>query len=88
MFLGKIVGTVVSTIKQPSLTGCKLLMVRTMKPDGVLKGRPFVAVDLAQAGVGDTVFLVASREASNAVTDTYPPIDKTVVGIVDRIDQG
>ncbi len=63
-------------------------MVRTMTPDGLLKGRAFVAVDQAQAGVGDTVFLVSSREASNAVTNTYPPIDRTVVGIVDRVDQG
>lgn len=87
MFLGRVVGTVVATIKDPGLKGSKLLMVRRIRPDGSMKGRPFVAVDIVQAGVGDTVFLVSSREASNAVLTTTPPIDRTIVGIVDRIDQ-
>ncbi len=88
MFLGRVVGTVVATIKDKSLVGAKLMLVRRMKSDGTLKGRPFVAVDEVRAGVGDTVFLVSSREASNAIIDTFPPVDRTIVGIVDRIDQG
>ena len=88
MFLGCVVGNVVATIKQPSLEGTKLLMVRRLTPDGKLKGRPFLAIDQVQAGVGDQVIVVSSREASNAIRTTYPPVDRTIVGIVDRIDQG
>lgn len=87
MFLGRVVGTVVATIKQPSLTGQKLLLVRALKKDGRMKGRPFVAVDLVQAGVGDHVFLVSSREASNAVMPHHPAVDRAIVGIVDRVDR-
>ncbi len=88
MFLGRVVGTVVATIKDKSLKGIKLLLVRRIRTDGTLKGSSFVAVDQVQAGVGDTVFLVSSREASNAILETTPPVDRTIVGIVDRIDQG
>ena len=87
MLLGKIVGTAIATIKNTGLTGVKLLVVqplnKKLQPVGTLK----IAADAAQtAGVGDTVFLVRSRDASLALDVKDTPTDLAVLGIVETIN--
>ena len=85
MFLGEVIGNVVATRKYPSLEGGKMLVVQTIAHDGTAVGRPLIAVDTTQAGPGDRVYLVKSREATLAWHDPMCPIDAAIVGIVDRI---
>jgi len=87
MYLGRVVGTCVATRKYAGLEGVKLLMVQPLDRARRPKGRLQVAVDVAQAGPDDLVFLVASREASMALEEAFVPVDAAIVGIVDDLHQ-
>jgi ethanolamine utilization protein EutN len=83
MYLGRVVGTVVAQTKCEGLEGQRLLLVQPLdhqeKPTGGLE----VAVDTVSAGPSDLVFLVGSREAALALTQSFVPVDAAIVGIVD-----
>ena len=86
MFLGKVIGTVVSSKKYQGLEGIKLLVVQPVNRAGEPAGDPVVAVDTRQAGPGDKVCLEDGREASYTLPVQFVPVDAAVVGIVDRVD--
>lgn len=86
MYLGRVIGTVVATVKYEGLVGYRILIVEPIDDDGAPNGAPHAAVDATQAGPGDTVFLVGSREAALALEPTFVPVDATIVGIVDQVD--
>ena len=88
MNLGRVTGTVVSTIQHPFYDGKKQLIVRTMLPDGSLDGDKYViAVDLVGAGVGQTVIIEDEGNSARQLMGTAPhgPVRSVVVGIVDEI---
>jgi ethanolamine utilization protein EutN len=83
MLLARVVGNVVASIKEPRLTGMKLLLVReATEEEDPIEVRPFVAVDLVGAGQGETVIVARGMPAALAVGDGAP-IDAAIVGIVD-----
>lgn len=84
MQLARVIGDVVSTMKDRSLQGQKLLVLQPMTPAGAAIGRPLVAVDSAGAGAGETVFFVRGREASFPFLPDLVATDANVVGIVDH----
>ena len=87
MRLGRVVGTVVSTQKNPKLQGAKLLLVQPMAANDEPFGTVVVAVDAAQAGVGDTVLLVVEgRAAISALGRPGAPVDAAVLGVVDPVE--
>jgi ethanolamine utilization protein EutN len=86
MDLGRVIGTVVATKKVDGLTGVKLLMVEPLNHKKDVVGPPFVAIDVVQAGPGDLIQWVASREAAMALPDAFVPVDAAIIGIVDRVD--
>ena len=86
MQLAKVLGEVVSTIKDANLTGMKLLVVQPLSPSGEAVGRSLVALDSVGAGVGEHVFFVRGREAAFPFYPVEPPTDASIVGIVDRWD--
>src|SRR5215813_6866035 len=86
MFLGKIIGNVVATIKTAELTGIKLLIVQPLNQHRQPVGGPQVAADATQAGVGDFVFLVRASEASMALEEPFVPVDLAAIGIVDSVN--
>lgn len=86
MYLGKVIGTVVSTKSDPCLDGKKLLLVVKLDKDLKETGEPLVAVDTVQAGTGDQVFMVTSREACLALTEPMNIIDAVITGIVDSAE--
>ena len=89
MQLAQVVGEVVSTIKDPNLTGTPLLLVQPITPAGDPQGRTLVALDSVGAGVGEHVFFVRGREAAFPFYPAEPPADATIVGIVDHwTDEG
>ncbi len=88
MKIGRVVGTVVTPVQHPAFDGRRLLAVRPLNPDGSeAADRMFVAVDRAQAGVGDRVLLMAEGSSVRAlVGDEQAPIRCAVVGVIDEVE--
>ena len=86
MQLARVIGEVVSTIKDPNLSGTTLLVLQPLAPSGEPAGRTLVALDSVGAGVGERVFFVRGREAAFPFYPAEPPTDASIVGIVDRWD--
>lgn len=86
MFLGRVVGDVVATIKHRALEGRKLLLVQPLTGDGTPSGRPTIAVDVVDAGVGDHVLVVdEGNSAAQALAVPRGPVRTVVVGVVDEV---
>ncbi|MCY4074575.1 MAG: EutN/CcmL family microcompartment protein [Acidobacteria bacterium] len=86
MILARIVGTVVATRKDERLVSHKLLVAQPIDPQGADSGRPLVAIDTVDAGIGDTVLVVTGSSARMAAELHETPVDAAVVGVVDSID--
>jgi ethanolamine utilization protein EutN len=87
MQLARVMGTVVATHKYEGLAGIKFLIVQPLSKTQQPDGEPVVAADAtAQAGPGELVFIVGSREAAHALPETFVPVDHAIVGIVDELD--
>ena len=83
MNIGIVVGTVVCTVKTPSLEGVKLLVVRQIV-NGVEKGLLIACDGTRQAGIGDMVYMIGRKEAALILSrEDPPPSDVTIVGIID-----
>ncbi|MCB9560802.1 MAG: EutN/CcmL family microcompartment protein [Kofleriaceae bacterium] len=85
MYLGIVTGTVVASQKVDGLRGQKLLLVQPIDDQGRATGIAQVAVDTVQAGHGDRVYLVGSREAALALDPWFVPVDAAIVGVVDDV---
>jgi microcompartment protein CcmK/EutM len=85
MYLGKVVGTVVATVKNPAHVGHRILLVQPTTYSGKEDGPVFAAIDLVAAGPGTWVVYVKGREAANALPDKFNPSDRTIMGIVDSV---
>jgi len=83
MQLARVIGTVVSTVKNDSLQGRTLLVVQTVDRHLNSTGKPMVAIDSVGAGVGELVFWCRGKEASFPFKREDTPTDCTIVGIVD-----
>jgi ethanolamine utilization protein EutN len=87
MQLARVMGTVVATQKYEGLEGIKFLIVQPLTKTQQPKGKPVIAADAtAQAGPGELVFIVGSREAAQALPVTFVPVDHAIVGIVDDVN--
>ena len=86
MKIGRVVGTVVASQKDPSHRGSKILLIQPMDPDGSDAGAPLLALDSVGAGVGDRVLVVQEGwSAASAVDRAGTSIDAAVVGVVDEV---
>ena len=88
MQLGRVVGTVVVSVKNDTLEGVTLLLVQPMSSAREPVGRVIVAADSVGAGVGEEVFFVRGKEASFPFYPTEVPADAGIVGIVDSWHMG
>jgi ethanolamine utilization protein EutN len=87
MLLGRVLGSAVCTIKYPDLDGVKLLTVQLLNKKLEPIGRVQVAADVVDAGVGDLVAMVRSREASIALPGIkFVPIDLACIGVIDELE--
>src|SRR5215510_10075662 len=92
MFLAKVEGAVVSTKKDPSMSGRKLLLLRPQLVDekNPAQFRPgantIVAVDSVGAGVGEMVLFCQGSSARLAPNLKDAPVDAVIIGIVDSVD--
>lgn len=86
MVIGKVVGTVVAPIKHSAFANRKLLLVQPLHLPGDAVDDDLLAVDAAQAGVGDTV-LVCQEGGSTRQVIGVPnaPVRSSIVAIIDSI---
>ncbi len=83
MQLAKVVGTVVSTRKEPTLEGLRLMMVRPVDEDGKPTGHPVVAADAVGAGPEEMVLIAAGSSARQTRATDKRPVDAVIMAIVD-----
>lgn len=84
MQIGRVIGDVVATRKDPAFAAIPLLLVQPVAADRTPQGRPLVAVDSVGAGVGEHVFFVRGKEASFPFHPTEVAADAGIVGILDH----
>lgn len=88
MFLADVIGTIVSPVQIPVLDREKLLLVRPVTPDGKPTGKTRIALDRAQAGVGDRVIVIdEGNSARQILGDPKAAVKTVVVGVVDYVEQ-
>ncbi len=86
MIIGKVTGTVVTTISHPHYKNRRLLVVQPLVMPGEKVDEDFIALDTTQAGIGDTVLV--NREGNGARQVLQNPdacIISIIVGIIDSI---
>ena len=85
MYLGRVVGTVWATVKSAEMVGQRLVLVQPVTPQLRDTGKRVVCSDCTGAGAGEIIYYVRGKEASFPFLPQEPPIDMTIVGIVDTI---
>ena len=85
MVLGKVIGTLVASRKEPTLEGLTLLVVRACDVDGNVTGGIAVAVDAVGAGIGEVVLYASGSSARQTQVTQNRPVDATIMAIVDEI---
>ena len=85
MFVGKVIGTIVSSCKERNLLSQKLMIVQDLHDKGT--NRSLIAADAVGSGVGDTVLvIVEGGGARQAINSAEAPINAAIVGIVDNAE--
>jgi microcompartment protein CcmK/EutM len=87
MYIGRVSGTTVATIKNELFEGHKLLVVQKLNLAGQPTAKYDIAVDMVQAGVGDRVLVLDEGNSARQIVDREPDgaIRAVVVGIVDDV---
>jgi microcompartment protein CcmK/EutM len=86
MYVGRVVGPVVATVKIPHLEGRRLLLVDQLGPGAEPTGEYDVAVDVARAGPGDTVLVLDEGNGARQILGLDPgAIRAVIVGVVDEV---
>jgi ethanolamine utilization protein EutN len=87
MYLGRVVGQIIATQKDPNLTGERLLIVQPLTPDLRPTGKATVVTDCTGSGAGEIVYWCRGKEASFPFLPREVPTEATIVGVVDRVDR-
>ncbi len=89
MFLARVVGEVVATIKHRDLDARALLLVQPVTPTGEPTGKIAIAVDAAQAGIGDRVLVAdEGNGAAQVLRRARGTVRTVIVGVVDEVSVG
>ncbi len=88
MILGRVVGTLVATKKDPELEGLRLLLVREVDQSLALVGKLVVAADAVGSGVGEVVLYAAGSSARQTKVTQNRPVDHVIMAIVDQFEIG
>jgi len=88
MKIGKIVGTLVASQKEPTLDGLRFQVLKNVSVDGTVKDDYVVAVDAVGAGLGEYVLYASGSSARQTVTTDKRPVDAVIMAIVDTWEVG
>ena len=87
MFLARVLGSIVSTIKHPAYHATRLMVVQPIRPNGEPDGSSMLAVDCIGSGKGETVLVLRQGAAAERFLNIdSPPIRSVIVGIVDEVE--
>lgn len=87
MKLAHVIGTVVSTRKEETIDGLRLMLLQPTDGTGKPAGSPVVAADAVGAGVGETVLFASGSSARQTVVTNNRPVDAVIMAIVDSVEQ-
>lgn len=85
MLICRVVGNVVSTIKDDKLVGKKILIVREATTENELVGKPLAAIDTVDAGIGDLVLIAQGSSARQTTFTKDTPTDAVIMAIIDEL---
>lgn len=88
MLLARVIGTVVATRKEQTLSGLKLLLLRALDAEGKEQSATVVAADAVGAGEGEVVLYASGSSARQTVATDKRPVDAVVMAIVDQWEVG
>ena len=88
MMIARVIGTLVSTRKEPTLEGLRLLVCQPVNAAGEKAGAAVVAADAVGAGVGEMVLYAMGSSARQTVATNNKPVDAVVMAIVDNWEVG
>ncbi len=86
MRIARVIGTTISTIKDEKVRGSKLLILRQTDETGEIIGKPYVAVDLVDAGVDDLVLTGHGSSARQTYQTKDCPVDAVVMAVIDHLE--
>ena len=86
MLLGKVVGTLVATRKEPTLDGLKFLVLKQLDIEGQETGAYRVAADAVGAGMGEVVLYATGSSARQTKLTDRRPCDAVIMAIVDTLE--
>lgn len=88
MYLARVLGRLVSTVKQETLAAIPLQWIQPISASGEAAGRALVAVDRIGAGPGEVVVYITSREAAMTLDEPFAAVDAGIVAKVDWCNLG
>jgi microcompartment protein CcmK/EutM len=88
MLIARVIGTVVSTQKEPTLDGLRLLLCQPVNAEGEKVGSVVVAADAVGAGVGEMILYATGSSARQTIATQNRPVDAVVMAIVDQWEVG
>ncbi|MEA4911944.1 MAG: EutN/CcmL family microcompartment protein [Oscillospiraceae bacterium] len=86
MYTGRVIGTVVATVKHEDIANIPLLVVQVIE-NGKDTKRLVAADATRQAGPGDFVYLIGRKEAGTIFRKKYTPADASIVGFIDTYNE-
>jgi microcompartment protein CcmK/EutM len=86
MLIARVIGTTVSTVKDEKLIGKKLLILRQTDERGAPTGKPYVAIDTVDAGVGELVLTCAGSSARQTSQTKDCPVDAVIMAVIDTLE--
>ncbi len=86
MLIARVVGDVVATVKDDKMVGRKLLIVREVSVENEIVGKPIVAIDTLDAGIGDVVLIAQGSSARQTAITKETPTDAVIMAIVDSLE--
>lgn len=87
MILGRVSGSLYSTINHKYFDGKRILLVDLITPDGKKTGDYLIAIDTVGAGAGEKVLIIDEGNSARQILDSEEgPVRSVIVGIVDEVD--
>lgn len=85
MILGRVIGNVVTVVKDPSYIGFKLMVVQEMNIDATYESNFYISADIIGVGT-DEIVLVTNGTSSRATDETYEkPIDSVIIAKIEKL---
>jgi carbon dioxide concentrating mechanism protein CcmL len=84
MMIARVIGTVVSSQKEPTMEGLRLLVCQPVNAEGDKAGSTVVAADAVGAGVGEMILYATGSSARQTIATQNRPVDAVVMAIVDH----